>query len=101
MKGIQLDKLDVKISMQTLADGKKQGLVVGDILAQNQAILLESYPGEIKANTTLGVGVADMLLDHNPILWRTKIREALEMDNQIVNKIKITTSGITISAEYK
>ena len=101
MKGIQLDKLDVKISIQTLSDGKIQGLVVGDILAQNQAILLEAYPGEIKENPIMGVGIQDMVLDHNPILWRTKIRETLEMDNQVVNDIKLTTSSVIIDAEYK
>ena len=101
MKGIQLDKLDVKISIQTLSDGKIQGLVVGDILAQNQAILLESYPGEIKENPVLGVGIQDMILDHNPILWRTRIRETLEMDNQAVNNIKLTTSSVILDAEYK
>lgn len=100
MIGIQLENLDVKVTVQTLSDGKIQGLVLSDILAQNQAILLDSYPGEIKENPVLGVGIQDMVLDHNPILWRTKIRENLESDNQTVNSIKITTSSVIIDANY-
>ena len=41
-----------------------------------------------------------MLLDNQPLYWRARIREHLEMDGQTVNSIKITTSGVHIDAHY-
>jgi hypothetical protein len=101
MKGIQLDNFDLQVNVRTLDDGKKQGLEIGDVLAQNQAILLSVRPGEIKESPTMGIGIDDMLNDDDLILWRTKIRENLEEDNQEVNKITISSTGITIDAKYK
>jgi hypothetical protein len=48
----------------------------------------------------MGVGIADMLLDNDPIYWRTRIKEQLEMDNEQVESVKITTTGIQIEAKY-
>ena len=48
----------------------------------------------------LGCGIADMLMDHDPLYWRTLIREQLEMDRQKVNSIRITPKGIDIDATY-
>ena len=42
-----------------------------------------------------------MLLDNDPIYWRTLIREQLQMDRQTVTKIKITTKSIEIDAQYQ
>ena len=41
-----------------------------------------------------------MLMDHDPLYWRTLIREQLEMDRQKVNNIRITPKGIEIDATY-
>lgn len=101
MNGIQLTNYEPQITVRRDAAGKiEEGLVVGDILRQNQAIILCVHKGEIKEFPSVGVGIADMLLDHDPALWRSQIREQLEMDGQKVNSVKITTSGIVIDAAY-
>ena len=56
--------------------------------------------GELKERPELGVGINDMLLDHNPLYWRTIIREALELDGQKVKEVKITSSNIYIDSTY-
>ena len=75
-------------------------LAIGDILRQNQALLLMLHKGELKERPAAGVGISDMLLDNDPIYWRTQIKEQLEMDGQRVGSVKITRTGIQIEATY-
>ena len=75
-------------------------LLVGDVLRQNQALILTLHNGELKENPSVGVGISDMLLDNDPIYWRTKIKEQLEMDGQTVDKVRITNTGIQIESKY-
>jgi hypothetical protein len=73
---------------------------LGEITPQNQAIIIQCHKGEFKENPALGVGISDMLLDHDPLYWRVRIREALELDGQSVDEVRITTSGINLKASY-
>lgn len=101
MVGIQTIDFDIDIKPQHDRFGKiTSGVVIGDILAQNQAVILAANKGEIKERPELGVGINDMLLDHNPLYWRTIIREALELDGQKVKNVKITRNNITIDSTY-
>lgn len=75
-------------------------LAVGDILRQNQALLLMLHKGELKERPAVGVGIGDMLLDNDPIYWRTQIKDQLEMDGQKVGSVKLTQTGIQIEATY-
>ena len=75
-------------------------LQLGEITPQNQAIIIQSHKGEIKENPALGIGISDMLLDHDPLYWRVRIRETLELDGQSVGEVRITTAGITLKASY-
>lgn len=77
-----------------------QGLTLGETLQQNQAVILAMHQGELKERPAVGVGISDMLLDNDPIYWRTKIKEQLEMDGQKVESVKLTQSGIEIEATY-
>ena len=77
------------------------GLVVGDVLAQNQAMILTLHPGELKDSPVVGVGITDMLLDHNPSAWKGRIREQLELDGQTVETITIGHDGIDIAATHE
>lgn len=76
------------------------GLAIGDILTQNQALILTLHPGELKNNPSVGCGISDMLLDNNPLYWRARIREQLEMDGQKVEHVKVTKNGVEIKATY-
>lgn len=77
-----------------------EGLMLGETTAQCGALILQCHKGEIKELPALGVGISDMLLDHDPLRWRRIIREQLELDGQSVRAITITHSDIIIDAEY-
>lgn len=101
MKGITLIDYEAIIQPHRGPDGKIiSGLIVADTLHQNQALILHLHKGELKERPMAGCGISDMLLDNDPIYWRTLIREQLEMDRQTVTNIKITTKSIEIDAQY-
>ena len=101
MKGITLIDYEAVIQPHRGPDEKIiSGLIVGDTLHQNQALILHLHKGELKERPMAGCGISDMLLDNDPIYWRTLIREQLEMDRQTVTNIKITTKSIEIDAQY-
>jgi len=101
MTGIQLADFAPLIDIKKDSLGLIQrGLTLGDTLYQNQAIILAMHQGELKERPLMGVGISDMLLDNDPIYWRTMIKEQLEMDGEKVDSVKITRTGIQIEAKY-
>ena len=101
MNGIRTQDFDIKIDIKKGLDGKiTSGLEVGDILRQNQALILVMHKGELKENHSVGVGISDIINDHQLDKWRAEIREQLEMDGQKVNSVKFDNYGLTIEAEY-
>lgn len=101
MNGIQLEGFEPAVKARRGADGRiTEGLQVGDTLRQNQALILVLHKGELKERPSLGCGIEDMLLDNDPMYWRSLIREQLEMDGQTVSKVTVTKTGITIEAAY-
>ena len=102
MIGLQLTS-DYAPSIRLVRDEEGriiEGLSLGETLPQNQALILLLHQGELKEAPAVGCGISDMLLDHNPLYWRARIREQLEIDGQTVDSVKITTSGISIDAHY-
>ncbi len=79
---------------------KNGTLCIAPVLQQNQALILLLHKGEQKESPYTGVGIADMLLDHDPLLWRNEIKEQLALDHQTVTSVNITTQGIAIDAQY-
>lgn len=102
MIGIQLKDYEPNIQVRRSAETGKitSGLVIGDILQQNQALILLLHRGELKEKPHVGVGITDILLDHDLQLWKTIIREQLEMDGQKVEHILISKDSISIDAKY-
>ena len=101
MNGIQLDGFEPSVKVRRGTDGKiTEGLQVGDSLRQNQALILVLHNGELKERPSLGCGIEDMLLDNDPMYWRSMIREQLEMDGQAVSKVAVTKTDIVIDAAY-
>lgn len=72
-----------------------------EVTPQNQAMLLTARPGEYKEHPAIGVGIPDMIMDHEVRVWRRRIVEQIEADGQRIKKINITASGIELEAEYK
>lgn len=99
MRGIELKWVtaDGNCLEPVVKDGS---LAVGDILRQNQALILALHPGELKERPAVGVGISDMLLDNDPLYWRTAIKEQLEMDGQHVGRVRLTRTEIEIEATY-
>ena len=92
---------DLDIKVVTDASGRIQsGLVVGDILHQNQALILIFHKGDLKDDVSVGVGIDRMLLDNDRLSWSREIREQLEMDGQKVNDVQVTDKTIKIDARY-
>lgn len=101
MNGILLNGFEPEVRAVRGADGRiTEGLQVGDTLRQNQALILALHKGELKERPSTGCGIEDMLLDNDPMYWRSLIREQLEMDGQTVGKVTVTRTGITIEAAY-
>lgn len=92
--------IDVKVLRDT--SGKiVSGMVVGDILAQNQALILQLHKGELKEDPSVGVGISDMLLDSDLQNWSREIREQMELDGQTVDRIILTNDELRIEARYR
>lgn len=101
MRAIKLNNFEIDVQLKFDTEGKiLSGLNLGDTLRQNQALILVLHQGELKERPEIGVGIEDMLLDNDILYWRSRIREQLELDNQNVDKVRITTGGIEINASY-
>ena len=101
MTGIQLIDYDVTVDVKRDAAGLiVSGLIVGDILHQNEALILVMHKGDLKSDVSVGVGIDRMLLDNERLTWTREIREQLEMDGQKVDDVKITDRQIIIKAAY-
>lgn len=98
---LENDTLDMKVSVERGSGGLiTRGLVVGNTLYQNQALLLHAHKGEYKDAPTLGAGISDMLSDSDLIGWKREIVLQLESDSMRVNKVELTTSKLTVDADY-
>ena len=101
MTGILLDDFDLLVDVRKDELGLiSRGLTTGDTLRQNQAVILAMHQGEMKEHPMTGAGIGDMMLDNDPLYWRTRIKEQLEMDGQRVDSVKVTRNGIIIDAKY-
>ncbi len=78
-----------------------RGLVVGDTTYQNQALLLGCQKGEIKEYPTAGVGLNDVINDHDFEMWKRSITEQFEADGMLIKQLKLNEKGLTLEAKYK
>lgn len=101
MKGIQLTDYDIAVKVKRDKFGRiVSGLMVGNTLHQNQAVILTMRKGDMKENPSVGVGLPDMVLEHDLMAIRNEIRQQLEMDGQTVNDVTVTSNSVTIDANY-
>jgi hypothetical protein len=101
--GILLDQnFDLQVKVRRDRNGLiTHGLVVGDTLYQNQAIILKAQKGEIKEYPTTGVGIENMLNDTDLKLWRREITDQLESDGMQIDKLTLTDSELLLEAHYR
>ena len=101
MRGIQMTEYDLEVKVVKDSSGRiVSGLTVGDILHQNQALILLFHKGDLKDNVSVGVGIDRMMLDNDRLSWSREIREQLEMDGQKVKDVTISETTIKIDASY-
>lgn len=108
--GIQLndnndsgDVLDLKINVVRDSAGKiVSGLVIGDTLEQNKAIILIAHEGQLKGSPDLGVGIGDIALSSDYLEYRHKIREHFAKDGLVVETLDLyENKPIKIIASYE
>lgn len=92
---------DIALEVRHDVQGKiSQGLFLGETTPQNQAFILTAHKGEFKEHPTIGVGMADMLNDHDFAYWRRLITIEFERDGQTIDKLELNEKGLTIEAHY-
>lgn len=98
MTGIRLIQDDEGVVDLELSGGQ---MAVGDVTEQNQSLLLITRRGEWKENPRIGVGIDDILNDHDLEQWKRLIADALEQDGQIIEKLELTTDKLSLKARYR
>lgn len=78
------------------------GLTIGDATWQNEAIILQASKGEFKEYPALGVGIDEMLNDHDATGWARDIALQLEADGMRVGTVDFDMENgkLTIDANY-
>lgn len=101
--GILIDEThDLEIVVTRDASGNIiAGLQLGDVTNQNINTILKSQPGEVKESPTVGVGIDNILLDHDYLLYKHKVRQQLNAEGMQVNHLEINGQNIEINANYK
>ena len=96
-----MTEYDLEVKVVRDSSGRiVSGLTVGDILHQNQALILLFHKGDLKDDVSVGVGIDRMMLDNDRLSWSREIREQLEMDGQKVKDVTISETTIKIDASY-
>ncbi|HBX45560.1 hypothetical protein [Limibacterium fermenti] len=99
---LNMETNDLDILVLRDSNGKiLQGVQIGDITKQNIASILTMHPGELKENPVVGVGIGNMLLDHDYLLYKHKIRQQLDIEGMQINHLEISGQNIQVNAEYK
>lgn len=96
------DDYDFQITVHRDNEAKiTAGLTLGNILYQNQAIILLAQPGEIKSSPLVGVGIENILNDEDLLGWQRTIRLQMELDGQVVTRITFgKDQNLEINAKY-
>lgn len=109
-RGLQLvdntdmgELMDLKIEVKRNAEGKiEQGLVLGNILPQNIALIVMANPGEFHFSPLLGVAIDELILDDDYLRYKHRIREHLERDGLKVKSIELSEKRtLKIEANYE
>lgn len=104
-KGIQLIKTDgvygLSFAVQRDVNGLIiQGVTIGDVTEQNQALILELESGELRENPAVGCGIDGLANDNDIDEWTRKITKQMEADGQRISELKITESTFKMEANY-
>lgn len=95
--------MDLKINPVRDASGKiVRGLVIGNTLQQNKAMILIAQQGDFKFRPDLGVGIEDLVQSEDYLEYRHRIREHFEKDGLNVTRLDLyPNKKIVIEAQYE
>lgn len=95
--------IDLKIEVKRDDNGLiTQGFVVGDIMNQNQAIIIAANPGELKFNPSVGVSIDELILDNDYLRFKHRISDHLSKDGMKVKSIEFSKDKpLKIDASYE
>lgn len=95
--------LDIKVNVERDVSGKiVRGLIVGNTLEQNKALMLIGHQGDFKYRPDLGVGLEDILQSEDYLEYRHRIREHFEKDGLTVSRLDLyPNKQIIIEAAYE
>ncbi|WP_202110812.1 hypothetical protein [Flavobacterium hydrocarbonoxydans] len=108
--GIQLidnndqgEPMDLKINPVRDVTGKIiAGIVIGNILEQNKALIIIGSEGDLKFRPDIGVNFGDVLLNDNLLEYRHKINEHFDKDGLKISELDLyTLDNIKIVADYE
>lgn len=94
--------MDLKIVPVRDASNKiVSGFIIGPTKQQNISLMLLMHQGELKFRPDLGVGIQDIVLSEDYLVFRHRIREHLKKDNLIVTQVDLfENKPFKIDAEY-
>lgn len=79
-----------------------QGLIIGDTLEQNIAMILTAHQGDFKFNPDLGVGLGDLVLSNEFSQYSSKIVAHLKKDGLKVKELVLyKNKPFKIDASYE
>ncbi|MCD8080185.1 MAG: hypothetical protein LUF04_07180 [Bacteroides sp.] len=80
----------------------EQGIAIGEVTWQNQALILQLSKGEMKEYPFLGASVAELLSDHEILGWKREVTLQLQSDGMRVYEIDIATINhkLIVAAAY-
>jgi hypothetical protein len=95
--------MDLKIEVVKDTTGLiTSGLVIGNTLNQNKALILLTHPNDLKDNPTMGVGIEDLVLSSDLLEYRHKIREQFAKDGLKITKLDLyDLYNVNIEATYE
>lgn len=97
-----LENIDLKIKVIRVGGLITQGLVVGNTLNQNQALIIISNPGEFAFSPTLGVAIDELILDNDYLRMRHRIREHFAKDGMKVKNVELSENRpLKLDASYE
>ncbi len=78
-----------------------QGIAMGDILSQNQALLVVASSGEFKATPTVGAGAMRFLRDDDTDAFIAATCSQLRGDGMAVVAVEYKNNELKIEASYE
>lgn len=77
------------------------GMAMGDILAQNESLLVVAAPGEFKATPTVGAGAMRFLRDDDTDAFIAAVCSQLRGDGMAVVAVEYKNDELKIDASYE